>query len=201
MEFVAEWWRPLYAVVGAGARVVEYVQRLPAQLSVAWQEREDWMRYIGDTYDDLADRGEAALGGAQAAVQGQAREAGRKARRVPAVAAAEGEVTGWFAEEGGLSVDKYDSLTVDEITERLPGLSQRQLHQIEGYETRNKARIGVLSRIEELRGAEPWAGYDEMTVDEILPRLRTASRSKRAEVAEHEQRHKRRRTIVSAARG
>lgn len=199
MEFVAELQRPLYAMVGAGARVVEYVQQLPAQMGDAWQEREQWMHYIGEIYDDLADRGQAALGEAQTTVQRQAREAGRQARRIPAVTAVEGETTGWFAAEGELPISDYDSLPAHEIIERLPGLSQRQLHQIEGYEARNKARSTVLSRVDELRGAEPWAGYDEMTVDEILPRLRTTSPSKRAEVAKHEQRHKQRRTILTAA--
>lgn len=110
-------------------------------------------------------------------------------------------MTGWLAAEGELPISDYDSLSAAEIVQRLPGLSQRELHEIEGYETRNRARATILSRIDELRGEEPWPGYDEMAVDEILPRLRASSTTKQAQVAAHERRHKQRRTILNAARG
>lgn len=200
MELMSELWRSVYAVVGAGVRVGEFVRQLPDQLDRAWRDREQWIQSLGEVYDDLAEQGEAALGGAQSTLQQQAREAGQKARQVPGVAAAEGEMTGLLAKEGELPINDYGRLSADEISARLPALSQRELHQVEGYETRTKARSTVLSRVDELRGAEPWSGYDEMAVDEILPRLRRLSPSKQAEVAKHEQRHKQRRTILAATR-
>ncbi|WP_235883732.1 hypothetical protein [Saccharopolyspora elongata] len=98
-----------------------------------------------------------------------------------------------------LPISGYDSRTVGEITEQLPGLSQRELRLVEDYETRNRARTGILRRIDELRGEEPWAGYDEMGVGEILPRMRTMPADEQAAVADYEQHHKQRRTIIQAA--
>lgn len=199
MELVSELRRSLYAVVGAGVEIADFTRQLPDQMVQAWQHRQEGMNRLGETYNHLADRGEAALSEAQTALQRQARAPRDQARRIPAVAAAAGEITGWFAEQRELPITDYDSRTAAEIIERLPTLSQRELHQIEGYETRTKERSSVLSRVDDLRGAEPWPGYDEMAVEEILPRLRAASPSKQAEVAEHERRHKQRRTILTTA--
>jgi hypothetical protein len=200
MELVAELQRPVYATIGATVKTADTLRQLPDWISSVWQDRQELLHRLREFYEDLAEEGAATVGQAQTAVQQQAREAGEKARRIPGVPAAEGELSGMVSDESQLPIKDYERLRAPEIIGRLPQLSQRELHQVEGYEARTHARETVLSRIDELRGAEPWPGYDEMAVDEILPRLRAASPSKQAEVAEHERRHKQRRTVLTAAR-
>src|SRR6478672_2247442 len=65
-----------------------------------------------------------------------AKKAARKARKVPGVAQAEGEIKGAVASESDLAIARYDSLTAEEITSRLPGLSQIDLAKIDAYERR-----------------------------------------------------------------
>jgi hypothetical protein len=198
MDLLKEIQRSLYATVGAGAWVVDMARELPDQTGRAWQEREKWMHRVGGAYDELAGRGRTVMGGAKQDVRRGAREAGRTARRVPGAAAAGGEITG-VSDETQLPIADYDSHTAADIVLKLPGLSQRQLHQIEGYEMRNRGRATILSRIDELRGEEPWSGYDEMTVDEILPRMRSLPPDEQVNLATYERRHKQRRTVIESA--
>jgi hypothetical protein len=199
MDLVQEARRSLYATAGAVARALEVARSIPDQLGRAWHNREHWLHSAGVVYADLADRGQALIGGPEKNLRSRAHEVARAARRVPGVAPAEGELTGWRAGEAELPINDYDSLTAAKIVQQLPGLSQRELHEIEGYERRNQRRATILSRIDELRGEEPWPGYDEMAVDKILPRLRASSTAKQAQVAAHERRHKQRRTILNVA--
>lgn len=46
--------------------------------------------------------------------------------------------------------------------------------------------------------AQPWPGYDEMTVDEIVPRLEGASDELRAKVAKYEKAHRDRKGVLEA---
>lgn len=199
MDLLKEIQRSLYATVGAGVWVADTVRELPDQVGHAWQEREKWMHRVGGAYDQLAGRGQAIMGGAKQDVWHRAREAGKTARRAPGVAAAEGEITGLVSDETQLPIADYDSHTAAEIVLKLPGLSQRELHQVEAYEIRHRGRATILSRIDELRGEEPWSGYDEMTVDEILPRMRSLPPDEQINLATYERRHKQRRTVIESA--
>ena len=58
----------------------------------------------------------------------------------------------------------------------------------------------MLDRIGALRGDEPWAGYDELTAEQIIERLRDADDELTAEVRDHERSHKSRATVLRAAR-
>jgi rubrerythrin len=84
----------------------------------------------------------------------------RKARKVPGVAQAEGEIKGAVAGEDDFAIAHYDELNADEITSKLPELSQIDLAKIDFYERKNQNRTTILSRLTTLRGDEPWAGYD-----------------------------------------
>jgi hypothetical protein len=55
----------------------------------------------------------------------------------------------------------------DEIVGRLAELSQIDLVKVEGYERKRGGRTTILSRIDSLRGDEPWLGYDELTIDHV----------------------------------
>ncbi|MCI2424260.1 hypothetical protein MOQ72_43395 [Saccharopolyspora sp. K220] len=172
---------------------------MPGQVQHVWQEREQWLHRAGDAYDALAGRGQAVMGSAREDLRHGVREVGRRIRQVPGVAALQGEVAGLQSEEAELPIADYDSLRATQIVQKLPGLTQQGLHQVEGYEARNRARATILSRIDELRGQEPWPGYDEMTVDEILPRMRSMPPEEQVGLASYERRHKQRRTIVESA--
>jgi ferritin-like metal-binding protein YciE len=123
----------------------------------------------------------------------------RNARKVPGVAQAEGEIKGAVASEGDLAIARYDSLTAEEITSRLPGLSQIDLAKIDAYERRRQNRATVLSRIDTLRGDEPWAGYDELTAAEVLTALSAGDEDLAAKVRSYERAHKDRAGVVKAA--
>ena len=89
---------------------------------------------------------------------------------MPGVARAEGQVKGAVASEADLRIARYDTLTAEEITGKLPGLSQIDLAKIEAYERKNQNRTTILNRVTSLRSDEPWAGYDELTAAEVIAR-------------------------------
>lgn len=123
----------------------------------------------------------------------------RQARRAPGAAAVEGEARGLVASADDLPINGYDDLTADEITTRLTGLTQIELGVIDGYERRHDSRSTVLNRISELRGSQPWAGYDEQTATEIRSALADADEDTRSTVRGYERRHKARQSVLAAA--
>ncbi|WP_020499868.1 hypothetical protein [Sciscionella marina] len=172
---------------------------LQEQFAQAWQDRASWTGRADEFYSELARRGEDVLTRTGRAGRRQARKARETARRIPGFAPVEGEAAGLTSNAEDLPIADYNSFNVEQLLPQLPPLSQRELHQVEGYEAEHQARTTVLRRIDELRGTEPWPAYDEMTVDEIVPRLRELSPNQRSAVATYEQRHKQRRTIIDAA--
>jgi ferritin-like metal-binding protein YciE len=124
----------------------------------------------------------------------------RKARKVPGVAQAEGQVKGAVADVEDLAtISEYDRLTADEITTKLPNLSQIDLAKIDSYERKNQNRTTVLSRITSLRGDEPWPGYDELTASEVQAVLSEGDEERVEQVRTYERSHKNRAGVVKAA--
>jgi len=123
----------------------------------------------------------------------------RQARKVPGAADAEGLVKGALASEDDLPIPNYDSLTADEIVEKLRALSQVDLAKIEAYERKNQGRATVLNRATALRADEPWAGYDELTAEEIVARLRDGDDELAQRVRAYERAHKGRASVLNAA--
>ena len=97
-----------------------------------------------------------------------------------------------------LPIDGYRSLRVDEITPKLANLTQADLRKVEAYERANEGRKTFLDRISQLKGSEPWPGYDDQTVDEITSVLSDASRDVVESVREYERGHKDRRSVIDA---
>jgi ferritin-like metal-binding protein YciE len=126
----------------------------------------------------------------------RARSTARRARRVPGVAQAEGEVKGAVASEGDLAIANYDSLNADEVVGRLSELSQIDLAKVAAYERKHENRSTVLTRINSLRNDEPWPGYDEQTVEEIRRALSRGDAKQSREVREYERRHKERQGVL-----
>lgn len=149
-----------------------------------------------------ADAAREAAGDAKQAagrVKAKGKRTARQARKVPGVAQAEGQVKGAVASEGDLAIARYDSLTADEINDKLSGLSQIDLAKIDSYERKNQNRTTVLSRITSLRNSEPWAGYDELTAAEIQSALGDADQQRAKDVARYERAHKNRAGVLNAA--
>ena len=129
----------------------------------------------------------------------QAKRTARQARKVPGVARAEGEIKGAVASADDLAIARYDTLTAEEIAGRLASLSQIDLSKVDAYERKNQNRSTVLSRIETLRGDEPWTGYDELTAPEAQAALADADDERAKKVREYERAHKNRAGVLRAA--
>jgi ferritin-like metal-binding protein YciE len=128
-----------------------------------------------------------------------AKRTARKARKVPGVARAEGQVKGAVASEEDLAIARYDTLTAEEITGKLPELSQIDLAKIEAYERKNQNRTTILSRVTSLRSDEPWAGYDELTAAEVIAVLSEGDDDRAKDVRSYERAHKDRAGVLKAA--
>jgi ferritin-like metal-binding protein YciE len=148
----------------------------------------------GEAVRDAAD----ATKGAARKASSATKRAARQGRKVPGVAQAEGQVKGAVASEDDLAIARYDTLTADEITARLPELSQIDLAKIDAYERRHENRTTVLSRITSLRGDEPWPGYDELTVSEVQAVLSEGDDDRARQVATYERSHKARAGVLNA---
>jgi ferritin-like metal-binding protein YciE len=149
--------------------------------------------------EELEEVAEAVRGKARESVAG-ARRATRQARKVPGVARAEGQVKGALASEEDLPIPGYDELTADEIVAKLPELSQIDLAKIEAYERKHENRTTILNRISSLQADEPWPGYDELTVNEIIAMLSQSDDDELAKrVRDYERAHKGRATVLRAA--
>ena len=123
----------------------------------------------------------------------------RRARKVPGVARAEGEIKGAVASEGDLAIARYDTLTADEIIGRLAELSQIDLAKVHAYERKNQNRSTILTRVTSLRGDEPWAGYDELTAAEVQAVLSEGDDERAEQVRTYERAHKNRTGVLTAA--
>jgi ferritin-like metal-binding protein YciE len=161
----------------------------------------------GKSSYDISKTGAAdAARSASESVKGAARDAtssakrtARKARKVPGVARAEGQVKGALASEGDLAITGYGKLTASEIVEKLAHLSQVELAKIDSYERKNENRTTILSRITSLRGDEPWPGYDELSVDEIRAVLDQGDEERVKRVPPYERSHKNRAGVIDAS--
>ena len=131
--------------------------------------------------------------------QAHAKRTARQARKVPGVAQVEGQIKGAVASEEDLAIPRYDSLTAEEILSKLPELSQIDLAKIDSYERQNDNRTTVLSRITALRRAEPWPGYDELTVAEIEAVIGEGDEQRTKDVAAYERAHKNRAGVLRSA--
>jgi hypothetical protein len=78
------------------------------------------------------------------------------------------------AEKARLPFDGYDRLDAKQLKRGLSDHSQIELEAIENYERSHRGRESVLNKLRYLRGSEPFAGYDALSVEEILSMLKEA---------------------------
>ena len=148
--------------------------------------------------DAVREAGDAAINTARE-TSARAKRTTRQARKVPGVAQAEGQIKGAVASEADLAIARYDKLTAEEISGKLAELSQIDLAKIDSYERKNQNRTTILSRITSLRGDEPWAGYDELTADEVQAVLSEGDDDRVEQVRSYERSHKNRAGVLKAA--
>ncbi|UUU36547.1 hypothetical protein JIX56_45780 [Streptomyces sp. CA-210063] len=158
----------------------------------------------GNGWTDTAAR---AVRTAADRVQDVAQNSGRRARdaaegalrEMPDATRMAEDVQGAVTREEELPITRFSQLSVDDIKRQLRSLSQSDLTVIEGYERTHANRPGVLDSIEQLRGSEPWDGYDIMNSDKIIAQLQNVPSSVARQVLEYERRHNQRQEIISAA--
>ncbi len=112
-----------------------------------------------------------------------------------AAEAATGGVEAVTEASGGLPIESYDELTVDEIAGRLGSLSAEELETVRAYEELNKDRETLLYEIERAMSF-PIEGYDELNVGEISKRLDDLSEEELKNVRDYERRNKNRDTLL-----
>jgi hypothetical protein len=112
---------------------------------------------------------------------------------------AEERVLGSVTREEDLPIPGYGRLGITEIRQRLHALSRSDLAVIEDYERTHAGRRTILEAIEQVRGSEPWAGYDTMGPDEIVDRLDRVPPGVARQVLAYERLHQQRRRVITAA--
>jgi hypothetical protein len=120
-------------------------------------------------------------------------------RRLPGVTRMWSELKGAAVAEDELPIPIYGELTAIDVTDRLPHLSQAELATIEGYERAHAGRSTILNKIADLRGDEPWPGYDSMKADEIRILMHVADADLAQQVLDYERRHQERPIVTTAA--
>ena len=151
----------------------------------------------GDTADAVAATADAT----ERVIRGGDRKRSRPASRDRSASAPKRQVAQPAPTAENLAISGYDALTAEEISGRLAGLSQSELAAVDTYERTHGDRSTIRSRIETLRGDEPWKGYDELTVDEIRAALSDGGGDddERADaVRTYERAHKGRAGVMSA---
>lgn len=121
------------------------------------------------------------------------------ARKIPGVAAAEGAVLGATATEEDLPIKDYDKQSAEDIASKLKGFTQRDLRTIQAYEGKRENRATILDRIHKLTGDEPWSGYDEQSVEQVVEALDATDTETAKTVRSYERDHKERSTVLDAA--
>ena len=151
--------------------------------------------FDGDGSYDVSETGAAET---LREVGGTAKRTARQARKVPGVARSEGTVKGALASESDLAIANYDSLSADEIQDKLSELSQIDLAKVNAYERKNQNRTTITSRIDSLQADEPWPGYDELGVEEVQAVLSEGDDNRIEAVRRYESKHKNRAGVLQA---
>jgi ferritin-like metal-binding protein YciE len=176
-------------------RMLERVTRELPKLARAVAGDTGDTRDTADTGDVVAETGDAT----ERVIRGGDRKRSRPASRTRAQKPAQTPAQKPAPTSDDLAIPDYDAKTAEEIATRLAGLSQRELAAVDAYEKAHADRSTIRSRIETLRGDEPWAGYDDLTVDEIRAALGERDDDERADaVRTYERAHKNRAGVLTA---
>ena len=190
------------SILGDEQKMLDRLLREIPRLTDAVAQAE----FDGEGSYDVTETGaaDAARKGARTAKRtarqgaGRAKRSARQARKVPGVARAEGTVKGAVASASELAIANYDSLSADEIQDKLTELSQIELAKVNAYERKNQNRSTITSRIDSLQADEPWPGYDELGVDEVRAALSEGDDTRVRAARSYERKHKNRAGVIQA---
>lgn len=93
----------------------------------------------------------------------------------------------------------YNRMSESEIVHSLHKHTQAELWAIEEYERAHLNRPAVLNKLRYLHSREPWEGYDEMPMAEILARLENADIRTLKRVRDYEHKFRNRPDIIDRA--
>jgi uncharacterized protein (DUF433 family) len=93
----------------------------------------------------------------------------------------------------------YDSWSTEEISARLPGLSQVDLAAVESYERDHLSRRTVLDKLRYMRTSEPIAGYDALSAEQIAAALASADATTVKAVRDYERKFRNRPQVMDDA--
>jgi hypothetical protein len=68
----------------------------------------------------------------------------------------------------------------------------------DAYERENHNRTTILSRVTSLHSDEPWAGYDELTAEEVIAVLSEGDDDRTKDVRSYKRTHKNRAGVLKA---
>lgn len=143
-------------------------------LEVLQRRGKDVTQAVGKSVEKVALRGEAALN----------------------ATAPTNDAVGRPETAEGLSIDRYDERTADEIVDRLDDLTQNDLARVYAYEAAKRQRVTILRAVEAKLTDLPIPGYDAMTVEEIAERLGGLAQHELETLRAYEERTKNRRTVL-----
>ncbi len=98
-----------------------------------------------------------------------------------------------------IGIPDYPDLTVRDVVERLPEMSDEDLKKVRRFEENHENRQGVLRAIDRLENDRmPLPNYGGMTVDEVSTQVETLDAEKLQAVREYEASHSNRVTVMRA---
>ena len=95
-----------------------------------------------------------------------------------------------------LAIEDYDRLEPRAVSDKLSGLSQVELGEVEDYERAHKERPAILNKLRFMRSNEPFEGYDAMEPAEIKERLAKSDSQGVKAVRDYERKFQGRREIL-----
>jgi hypothetical protein len=107
--------------------------------------------------------------------------------------------TGSSPDESPVPISGYDQLNDKEVGARLSQLSQVELATVETYERTHGNRPAVLHKLHYMQGAEPLAGYDALTAEQIADALADADAETVRAIRDYERKFQRRHSVLGEA--
>jgi hypothetical protein len=156
-------------------------ERLEPLEGIVRRRRNDVAKEVGKRADEAKTTARKAAGRAVAA-------ADAVAPKLPRVAAPK--------KPSELPITGYASLTVNEITSRLKGLTQTDLARVYKFERANEGRTSLLNAIESRFVDLPIPTYDGLTAEEIVDRLDKLEAAELRTIRRYESETKDRSTIL-----
>jgi hypothetical protein len=170
------------------------VARLQAELTQLNRAR------VGRLVDDLIDRGAQRLGSSEGPPRRPALSANDNKVRASSTGSNQAFESARVTipdDPRRLPIQSYDSLGVEEIGNRLDGLTQTDLARLYGYERAHQDRTAMVDAIEARILDLPIPAYDALKASEILRRLDGLDAEELELLQTYESATKRRSTVIS----